>query len=460
MSRKIVILVVLLMLTLATQVSLAQEDENIVRAIWNPQILVLINISGDGVDVSELSLEGENGFIYPWDWVMEVNEDTTLSYTLTDMRPGSCLLVYPSGTEPEVPSTVDCTRIIGRFTPSNLSDVIWEISDQSFTPVLAGNPGTPCDTTNRTACDIVANPRNTNTATDGGMPERVRVRALWTLDSFVVINISPYGADLSDLTFTSSEGEIAGSDWVMEVDEESTLSYDLDNVRPGSCLVAYLNDADAQVEAPDLPPNVRCTRIIGFFTAENPTDIVWNVDFGGFTPSLDGEDLEACSVEGTTDCTFEAPNADLEGADLDDTDETTDTGAPVRAIWTTDIFVVINISGDGVDLSNLTLESADGLIEPFNWVMETDDDGLSYSLEDVRPGSCLIAYLNDADAQLEAPELPENVECTRIIGKFTAANPADIVWSLDAGGFTPVVDGEAGETCEVGTASSCDIALP
>lgn len=462
--RKYSVLSLLLLLALLTQLNMAQA-ENGVRAIWNQDVFVVINISGGGVDLSELSFEGANGGILPENWVMAVDAATTESYSLTNVRPGSCLIAYRSGGTPTPPATVTCTRVIGEFEVTNLEDVIWTVDRGTFTPVLAGAEGAPCDTVNRTACDIQANPQDTNVISDDDIPAEVVIKAIWNDDIFVLINTSGFGVDLSNLSFESvnTDGAITPSLWVIQVDEETTLSYDLDNVRPGSCLIAYLGEVGAETEMPELPENVECTRTVAIFTAENPDDQVWVLESGGFTPVVDGVEGEVCEYGTTTDCDITVPNAELVDPNATEEPEATDSGASVRVLWNDDVLVVINISDGGVDLSDLSLQATngDGVIDADNWVLDVDPDTtLSYTLTDVRPGSCLVAYLGAEGAGTVQPDLPEGVECTRVIGRFTASNLADLVWSVESGGFTPVVDGVENEACDIVNSSRCDVNLP
>ncbi len=453
------VFVLLLVLAVVVPFTQAQDASNTVRAIWNNDVLVLINISGDGVDLSELALQGETGAILPENWVMAVDASTTLSYSLYNVRPGSCLIAYRSGAQPVAPETVSCTRTIGEFEVTNIDDIIWTPDRASFTPVLAGTAGAACDTRNRTACDIAVNPLNPNPPAEMGTPEETTISAIWNNDILVLLNSSEYGVNLTALSLASvnTDGAISPDLWVMGTDDAG-LSYALADVRPGSCLLAYLGTAGADTPAPTLPENVTCTRTIGTFTAENPLDLVWSAESGGFVPVVAGSAGDTCAYGSTTDCAITVPVAQ---AGDSSTVAGGATDAPeVRLLWNTEVLVVINISSSGVDLTGLTLEAASGggSIAPEQWTLNTDAAGVSYALADVRPGSCLLAYLGTAGSTTAAPELPENVACTRVIGQFTAESAADIVWSVDFGGFTALVNGAASATCDP-SRSSCDVDL-
>jgi hypothetical protein len=459
-SARIFMLIVGFALISVLQVQAQAADT--VRAVWNQSTLVLINISGGGIDLSELTLQGANSSITPDQWVMNVDTATTLPYVLTNVRPGSCLIAYLSGTTPEVPSTVACTRTIGEAQLENADDVVWNVTAGSFTPILAGAEGEACDLINRTSCDIDVNPANLDAPVEEEVPEEVIVRAIWTNDILVLLNVSGYGADLSALTLTGNNtGAILPENWVMQVPDGSTVAYDLSNVDPGNCLVSYLSIEGTTDAAPELPENVSCDNIVALFTFVNPDDQVWSIEAGGFTPSVDGTDGEACTIGDTTVCDITVPNADLE-TEGDSEELTETTGAPVRAIWNNEIFVVINVSAEGVDLSDLSFVAAngDGAILPENWIMSVNpDNSQPYSLSDVRPGSCLISYLSET-AGSAAPALPSTVSCTRIIGEFPLSNPTDQVWSIEAGGFSPSVGGVSGDECDIVNRTSCDVALP
>jgi hypothetical protein len=461
MSRKWVALscFILVLLLVPLSAALAQTT-NTVRAVWNATTLVLINISSEGVDVSELSLEGESGEILPTTWAVKTDA-AGVSYSLTDVRPGSCLVVSLSGTTPEIPANVTCSRIVADITLEDINDVVWDVSKGGFTPVLAGVGGSQCDVSGGTSCDIAVNPANTNTSF-GQVPENVDVRAIWNNDILVIINTSDYGADLSDLILNGSTGgAIEPRNWVMGINPDTTASYTLRNMRPGSCLVSYLSVQATEDEAPDLPEGVDCTRIAGEFTAVNLDDLVWTLDAGGFTPSVDGVQGTACEIVDTTTCDITVPNADL-GGEVEE-DAAPEAGAKVvRALWNNDILVLINVSDDGVDLSGLSLLGVDnnGAIFPENWVMAINPaTTASFSLSDVRPGSCLISYLSVAGTDNTAPALPAGVTCDEVIGEFTPINLSDLVWTLESNGFIPVLNNVEGEPCEIIGSSSCDITL-
>ncbi len=456
MLRKLTFLVALL---LVSQVVLAQDNANVVRAIWTPEILVIINISGDGVDLSQLELVGADGGVVPLDWVMREDENG-VSYSLYNVRPGSCLLLYPADTVPAVPSTVSCTRIVGEFTPVNLNDIIWAVNLGSFDAAVAGETTATCSLTSGTSCDIPVNPANTNTEPlETEAPDVVEIDAIWTTEIFVMINSGDFGADFSGLMLDNETGEINASDWVIQVDDQG-VSYDNTNVRPGGCFIAWVGVDGPDTVQPALPENVECTRVVGLLTLENPLDQVWAIDYGGFTPTVDGTAGEACSVDGSTACSFTVPNGEIVKEEVEATPEASASAAEVRAIWNPDILVLINVSGDGVDLTQLSLENAEGAVLPENWVIQTDANGVSYDLSNVRPGSCLIGYLGVDGPTTAQPELPAGVSCTRTVGIFTAANPVDIVWNLPAGGFVPVYAGTSLARCSVDNATSCDIDLP
>lgn len=462
MSRKWVVLsCFILVMCLAPLSAALAQTTNTVRAVWNSTTLVLINISTEGVDVTELSLENSSGSILPSTWAVKTDA-AGVSYSLLDVRPGSCLVVSMAGTTPEIPASVTCTRIIADITLDDINDVVWDVSKGGFTPVLAGVGGSLCEVSSGTTCDITVNPANTNTSF-GQVPDNVDVRAIWNNDILVVVNTSAFGADLSDLILNGSTGgAIEPRNWVMAINPDTTASYTLRNMRPGSCLVSYLSVQDTDNEVPELPEGVDCTRIAGLFTPINLDDLVWTLDAGGFTPDVDGAQGEFCVIEGTTTCDITVPNADL-NPDTEEEEGTVEAGAKVvRALWNNDILVLINVSDSGIDLSGLSLLGVEnnGAIFPENWVMAVDPaTTASYTLSDVRPGSCLVAYLSVAGTDDAAPALPEGIACDQIIGEFTPINLSDLVWTLESNGFIPTLNNVEGEVCEIVGSSSCDIAV-
>jgi hypothetical protein len=328
MRSRILALLVILVLMVPMAVFAQDEDEEPtgegeIRAVWNQEILVLINISDDGVNASNLSLVSENGEIQATDFVMELDDDD-VSYSLADVRPGSCLLVYLAGTAPTVPDTVVCTRVIGEFTPENITDIVWDISQGGFTPVVDEEEGEDCSI-NRTSCDIAVITGGPDYSLEDPNPEYTDIRAIWTQDIFVLINVSNFGVDLSSLTLFSESGEILPETFVMLPDEENDDElFDLEDVRPGSCLIVYLGAGE---EMPEMPEDVECTRVISETSLENPGDMVWVFEQGGFSAFTEGNtelDLE-CSVDDTTTCDITVPNADYDpDMDMDMEEEGTD----------------------------------------------------------------------------------------------------------------------------------------
>jgi len=448
MFRKVSLALCLLLLLTISGIATAQDDaeggDATVRAVWNLDTLVLINVSEVGADLSGLTLQSENGEIAPEQWVMFVDEETTLSYPLTDLRPGDCLQVYLSGTEANPPETVDCTRVVGEFTPTTFDDIVWEVTQGGFSAIVNGAE-TACDITT-TSCEFTV-PEGMAMMTEDTVPEAVTVRAVWNQDIFVLINLSDFGADMGALDLQSELGAITADQWVLFEDEETGEAFTLTDVRPGSCLISYIGGE----EQPDLPEDLDCTRIIGEFSAENLDDIIWDVAQDGFSASTG----EECAVEGTTTCDLTVPTAAVEfEMDMmeEDGEEMADANTNARAIWNQDIFVVINLSDTGMDLSGVSFEAEAGMIMPNQWVLFEDPDGGFYTLEDVRPGSCLVSYLGGIDQ----PELPSGVDCTRIIGEFTPTNLDDIIWNVSSGGFSI----STGATCAVEGTTSCDFTAP
>ncbi len=182
----------------------------------------------------------------------------------------------------------------------------------------------------------------------------------------------------------------------------------------------------------------------------NINDMVWDVSQGGFTAQAGDATIADCDIN-TTTCNLTVATT---SANSDNTSDTDDGMQAIRAVWNTDILVIVNTSSEDADLSNLSFSSANGEIMAEDWIMSTGDDTLSYSLADVAPGSCLVAYLN-ADEQ---PDLPENVTCTRTEGVFALENINDLVWDVAQGGFSGTMGGMTVAECDI-TGNSCTIEL-
>lgn len=451
MQSSIKYLFLLLVSIFISQIALAQDSAE-VRVVWNQEILVVINTSSESVNVSNLDFVSANGMIMASDWVMDTYGDMNLSYSLAEFVPGSCLLAYPAGGEeqPELPNTVECTQVVGSFTMTNFNDIVWDVTQGGFSAQVGGASAADCDISGDSCnVSVATTASNSDDATMVEMDDsQADIIAAWNTDVFVVVNISSVDVNISDLSFSSSEGEIMPENWVMNTYGDMNLSYSLADFEPGSCLIAYLS-ADEQ---PDLPENVECTRTEGVFTMVNITDMVWDASQGGFSASAGGTSLADCDIMHTI-CVLTVATTSAMSEDAMDMGE--EGAQSVRAVWNADIMVVINTSGEDADLSGLSFSSSAGEIMPENWVMNaSDDSNVPYSLEDVSPGSCLIAYLS-ADEQ---PELPENVTCTRTEGAFTMMNINDMVWDASQGGFSVAVDGATVAECDI-TGNSCDIEL-
>ncbi len=112
-----------------TNMNLAQ-----VEVYWNAKIFVLLNPGPRGADVSKLRFELEGHGFGARNWRMEYIRDITY-FDLMDMRPGACLVAYPYDDQPELPDTVECTRIIGRSILTSPQDAVWtEELFQAFVP--------------------------------------------------------------------------------------------------------------------------------------------------------------------------------------------------------------------------------------------------------------------------------------------------------------------------------------
>lgn len=450
MQSSLKYLFTLLMLTLISQIALAQNTAS-VRVVWNQEILVIINTGGEDVNVSNLNLIGANGAIMAEDWTMNIYSDSNLPYSLAQVEPGSCLISYPSGREeqPTLPDNVECTRIVGMFTMTNFDDIVWDIAQGGFSAEVAGVSVADCDA-NSNSCEVSVATTSSN-PTDATQTEaddsQADILATWNTDIFVIVNTSDTDVNISDLSFSSANGVILPENWVMNTTEDdNNLSYSLTNVTAGSCLIAYLSTD----EQPDLPEDVTCTRTEAVFTMLNINDMVWDVSQGGFSAKAGDATIADCDIN-TTTCILTVATT---SADSDSSDEMSDSGIQaIRAVWNSDILVIVNTSSEPVNLSDLSFSSSNGEILPENWVMNTDENNLSYSLEDVAPGSCLVAYLSTD----EQPALPENVTCTLTEGAFTMENINDMVSDVSQGGFSVTVGGVA-TTCDI-TGSSCTIEL-
>ena len=283
----------------ATEVD-ADDSQADILVTWNTDIFVIVNSSDTDVNISDLSFSSSQGEILPENWVMNTtDDDNNLSYSLTDVTAGSCLVAYLSADEqPDLPENVTCTRTEATFAMINISDMVWDASHGGFTAQAGDTTIADCDI-NNTTCDLTV-PTTSATSdemVDMGEDSAPSVTAVWNTDILVIVNTSSEDADLSDLSFSSSAGEILPENWVMNTtDDDNNLSYSLEDVASGSCLVAYLS-ADEQ---PALPDNVTCTLIEAVFTMVNINDMVWDVVQGGFSADMGGMTVADCGITGNS----------------------------------------------------------------------------------------------------------------------------------------------------------------
>jgi len=278
-----------------------------IRAIWTPDILVVINTSSSGADLRQMTLESALGEISPENWDLGIRRDTGASYTLRNVRPGGCLIAYLGAEQPDIPDTVTCDRVIGRFVIDSYDNVVWEVTQGGFTPVVDGVADEPCSI-QRSSCDITVPDADflllTGQAADETATSETTIRAIWNAEIFVVINNSDLDADVTDLTFQSALGSIRPDDWTLGSDATG-IPYTLTAMRPGDCLLAYFGG-----ERPDIPDTVTCSQVIGEYGATTPNALVWSVMQGGFTPLVEAVPGEDCSIQRSS-CDFDVPVSEV-----------------------------------------------------------------------------------------------------------------------------------------------------
>lgn len=418
---------------------LAQPEGVTVRAIWSPDTFVIINISDEGTDLTELRFESALGELTPEDWQMQADPNSGAIYTLDDVRPGSCLVAAFGTTTPELPSGVNCTRIIGVSVVTTLDDIIWSVDQGGFTPYIDDDDLAECSI-RRTSCDIAAPPANAPERPGGeeaeDTVETVTIRAVWTEDIFVLLNNTDQGVDLSALTLESEMGSITPDDWAMEFSPDLEANFALADFRPGSCLLAYLDDG----ERPDLPQNVTCTRIAGRYLIIDMGNRLWDASQERFTPFVDNVPGTACPVD-VSSCDLVVPVTAPQEL------------VQVRAVWNETVFVIMNSSSSTVDLSGLVLRGRTGAIEQDDWVLRG-----SRSLASIAPEDCLVAFTQGRRADDVALPLPEGMRCNIIVGEYAVAPGPEVIWT-DAETFTPILNDRPEDDCFIED-GVCDIAVP
>ena len=366
------------------------------------------------------------------------NIGTHLEYTFT-----LTLIPEPTPTTPPtLTSTATSTATI-THTPS-----ITPIP--SNTPLATLTPTTTPTLTPTLTPTITNTPQITNTPTvtptlTNTPAPSVSLRLTWDDAFFVIANPedNDITLDLHGLIFWRSDG----SQFV--VDENGDPSQ-LANLESGDCIVIYsFNSLGGEApEIDDVRTRAVCTNAV--FVPTFAGNLFWTNMNDFFEVQQDDRFIGYCDLGQNRVCMIEL-DADLE-SQLTGLGELID----IRAIWSSEVFYLINNTSGGVDVSELHLISDFGEIGPDDWML---DDSANYTLENMRPGSCLVAYFGTVS---EPPAL-SRVTCSRIMGEAPLGNSNNLVWSQTQGGFTPYISDEpVADRCDVTATGglSCDIPVP
>lgn len=342
------------------------------------------------------------------------------------------LTVRPTATPlPTVTSTPTPTATLTPLPTNTL--------DPSVTPTPTNTPPeTPTPTRTQTFT-----PTHTPTATEA---PPIPIRISWT-DPFIVIanpDVNDVSVNLSDLVFVSPDGS--------EFDVDSYQNPNaplLTRIEEGDCVVIYSFLAlNGEPDIDDVRNIAFCNAVVDYIPIYEG-DIFWGNMNEMFELHQDDRILGACDLMGQNRfCTVDI-NADEETSMNMNNDL-----IEIRAIWRGEVLYLNNPNvGIGVDISNLRLVGVNGEINASHWELNDDRD---YVLENMRPGSCLRAYLGN----ITPPEI-EGANCSRIMGDALLETSNDIVWSYNDGGFAVYLGEEqVGEVCNTQNRNSCSILVP
>lgn len=263
---------------------------------WRQSFLVISNPRENGtVDLRLLSFTGDDGTVYSLGMDMENPE------AVRAVQPDDCVVLYSYVARPEKPSIDEVREIaycnaVTAYVPLYTGRVFWALTGLGDFHVAYGEQSTLCQPSRNQACSVTPDAPPAPTPNHNPMTS---VRAFWNGEIFVLLNEGPSGADVSNLSFASDQTGLEPDRWAMANNPQTGKDYELENMRPGSCLIAYASN-----QQPPLPIENLCSRIIGRAILSTTREIFWSQ--GTFTSYINKtEPGDVCS--GGTNCTIQVP---------------------------------------------------------------------------------------------------------------------------------------------------------
>jgi serine/threonine protein kinase len=290
------------------------------RAIYGGGEFLLLNISGETLDISRVFFEQELS-----DGAVRSLKTTVWNRAVVRpdrMTADSCYQLLTGEANRLVPDSEICPFFLGYFRTSLSRNYFWVSSDPDAAFVVRyeglSQPLAECKIA-AGECDFyagsdagqvtVAAPTLKPTAkpTETGEPaQQPNIRLVYNKDNFILINVSREVIDISQLVFkqelpTGSERTFLATEW----DESTSLIGDTTSLRPGGCY--ELVTSEGTWVRPDQDD---CTAFLGWFRSNIPERFFWISNRTGavFTVQVPGDPapLAVCETN-AGECRFYLP---------------------------------------------------------------------------------------------------------------------------------------------------------
>lgn len=404
-----------------------------VRLLYDTQSFALLNISGEVLNLANVTFESSSGTMSALRWDTEF-----LSQPLSGFTDQDCLQVWPVGIT-QRPKPEGC-RYRHAWVMISEEEVFWLGTDAFFVLNRGERVG---------VCEVTAGVCEVNLSTvipddvlptavpTLPMPDQPDIRLEYDSQSFALINISDRFLDLRGLLFRGEAGAVEIERW-----ETEFLTEPLGNFSANDCLQAW------EPGITDLPRPERCEFRHAWIVLSG--DALFWQSGSSFTVERDGTILARCSVP-AGECELS-----LEG-DLGVSQEVNSTATPMvadimgtaemRLHISSESVTLQNTSSGTLDVSRLTFESDAGTFFSSRWRVEA----LSQPLEALPRGDCVQVW--QAGTALQAAP----AACS-FRHAWVAVAPSEVFWQ-DVTVFRVWQEGQLLATCET-RSPFCDVDLP
>lgn len=354
---------------------------------YDDSVFSLINVSGGVLDLREVSFLGDDR-----DMNITVWDTPFLSQPLSGFTNGDCLQVWSLSDVIVYDKPADCeTRHawVGVFD----RQLFWKDTDTFFVRNNGKIVGQcfavdgECEVNLSREISQLATP----IATQIFSTER-DIRLIFNSDSLTVLNISGQTLNLHGLEFRSTSGRLPIEAW-----ETEFLTRALSSIPAGDCIMAYLNDVQAQTQS------ASCGVRHGWIVVGDDADFWRNTN--RFEVVKENIVLAGCVVaNGTCDVSLEgnlgansptvAPQNPVQATPVVENSggsqpvTTSSSSADLTMIYSNDSFTLVNTSGHTLDISRLIFESDNGVFSADRW----NTDFLTRALSDFPSGDCLQVW--------------------------------------------------------------------